>query len=118
MNHYYEISGVLFIAGILIVSASIFRLIRLSKPTESRCIPRSYSFVRFKFETTDEETHKYFSHFNLRQYQKLIFVSEIANMGGHCIVMKTTQNDDFSESVETYVGYHTSDFVELTDEEL
>lgn len=80
--------------------------------------PRPYSFVRFKFENVDEEHKSYYTHFELEKNQRLIFISEIANMPGHCIITKTTRNRDESESVRTYTGYHTSDFVELTDEEV
>jgi len=80
--------------------------------------PRPYSFVRFKFENVAEEDKSYYTHFQLEKNQILLFISEIANMPGHCIVTKLTSNKDESDSVRTYTGYHTSDFVELTDEEV
>jgi hypothetical protein len=80
--------------------------------------PRPYSFVRFRFENIDDEDKIHYAHFQLEKNQRLIFINEIPNMSGHCILTKTTRNKDDSESVKTYVGYHTSDFVELTAEEV
>lgn len=40
-----------------------------------------------------------------------IFLGEIPNMPGHCVVIG-------KNSGGTYIGYHTSDFRELTDKEV
>jgi hypothetical protein len=39
-----------------------------------------------------------------------VFFGEIPNMPGHCVVAD-------HRSGQIYVGYHTDDFVELTEEE-
>lgn len=107
------IIGSIFLLGLTEI------ILALWKPNKNNYNgPRPYSFVRFKFETMNEEIQSYYSHFQLEKNQTLIFISEIANMPGHCIVTKITRNKDSSESVRTYTGYHTSDFVELTDEEI
>lgn len=78
--------------------------------------PRPYAFVRFKFEKFDAEDHHYFTHFNLDSNQRLIFVAEIPNMLGHGIFWKTTRDKQDREHVETYIGYHITDFEELNDD--
>ena len=40
-----------------------------------------------------------------------LYLSEIVNMKQHCIVVRMSDNS-------THTGYHTFDFVELTDEEI
>lgn len=103
----------------LILFGGLLAMITLWKPKKKKVDgPRPYSFVRFKFEDVYEGNLSFYTHFQLEKNQRLIFISEIANMPGHCIITKTTRNKDGSESVRTYTGYHTSDFVELTDEEV
>jgi hypothetical protein len=40
-----------------------------------------------------------------------VFLGEISNMEGHCVILRTSDNKIFS-------CYHTDDFVELTKEEV
>jgi hypothetical protein len=40
-----------------------------------------------------------------------LFLGEIANMGGHCVVAD-------AKTGRLYVGYHTENFVELSDDEV
>jgi hypothetical protein len=116
----YEIVSTICLALICIIAMyAIGECVRgFFKKPEKMSSPRPYSFVRFKFENVAEEDKSYYTHFQLEKNQILLFISEIANMPGHCIVTKLTSNKDESDSVRTYTGYHTSDFVELTDEEV
>jgi len=63
-------------------------------------IPKQYSLVKCTFDflpvTTDE--------------QVFVFFGEIPNMPGHCIVSGHTDG-------RVYSGYHTSNFVQIPDEE-
>lgn len=64
--------------------------------------PRPYSLVRFDDSNLPEE---YRGHYPFSYKHRYIFIAEIPNMLGHCIVM----DDDG----RMYVGYHTENFVEL-----
>ena len=72
--------------------------------------PRQYSLVRFcadgippecldKYPFTDDSAHVY------------VFFGEIPNMPGHCIVADHKTGQIFS-------GFHTENFIELTEDEL
>ncbi len=45
-----------------------------------------------------------------RRSRSYIFLGEIPNMRGHCVVAE-------QDSGRIYAGYHTEQFVELTEEE-
>lgn len=45
------------------------------------------------------------------KHDRFVFLSEINNMEGHCVVVNWKTGQVLS-------GYHTDDFVELTEEEL
>lgn len=66
--------------------------------------PRQYALVRFAFEQLPEGEWGY----PFSKDHRYIFLGEIPNMGGHCIVM-----DDKGKH---YVGFHTENFVELSEE--
>lgn len=69
--------------------------------------PRQYSLV--KFDATGLPIQYQMGYpFSLKH--RYIFLGEIPNMRGHCIVM-----DDKGKN---YIGYHTENFIELTDDEL
>ncbi len=70
-------------------------------------IPRQYSFVKFDFTELPKEYH---SGYPFSPKHRYIFLGEIPNMQGHCIVM--------DDAGKMYTGYHIENFVELTDEEL
>lgn len=67
--------------------------------------PRQYALVRFDYSTLPEEYHKGYPFDPKCRY---IYLGEIPNMQGHCIVM--------DDNGKHYVGYHTSNFIELNDE--
>ena len=67
--------------------------------------PRQYALVRFDFDALPEEYHQGYPFSPDHRY---IYLGEMPNMEGHCIVM-----DDKGKH---YVGYHTENFVELSEE--
>jgi hypothetical protein len=71
--------------------------------------PRQYSLVKFDFDAYSEEYQKEFQN-TFKLYHRYIFLGEIPNMPGHCIVA-----DDLGR---LFVGYHTEDFVEIAEYEL
>ena len=67
--------------------------------------PRQYSYVKFTFDTLPEEYHAHYPFYPKVRY---VYLGSIPNMPGHCIVM-----DDDGKN---YVGYHSENFVEISDE--
>lgn len=67
--------------------------------------PRQYSYVKFDYENLHEHYRDQYPFFKQVRY---IYLGEIPNNPGHCIVM----DDDGKH----YVGYHTENFVEISDE--
>ena len=66
---------------------------------------RQYAFVRFDFDTLPEEYRKGYPFYPKCRY---VFLGEIPNFSGHCIVM--------DDNGKHYVGFHTDNFIELSDE--
>jgi hypothetical protein len=71
--------------------------------------PRQYALVKFDFDSFPEA----YRATALRDYPfkekiRYIYLGEIPNFQGHCIVM--------DDNGKHYVGYHTDNFVELDDE--
>ena len=71
--------------------------------------PRPLSLVRFDFEGLDKQYHH---HFPFKPTDAFIFFGEIPNMPGHCVVVAR------NNPTEVHSGYHTENFIELTDEEV
>jgi len=69
--------------------------------------PRQYALVKFDFSSLPKEYHRGYPFSANHRY---IYVGEIPNMEGHCIVM--------DEKGKIYTGYHTENFVELTEDEM
>jgi hypothetical protein len=74
-------------------------------------IPRQYSLVRVsdwyaKWTKEHTQTGKKCPLLEA----KLVFMGEIPNMPGHCLVMD-------KDTGKPFFGYHTDDFIELTDKE-
>ena len=70
--------------------------------------PRNMSLVRFTYgdiPIQDRDDYPFI------EGENCIFLGEIVNMPGHCVV--TCIRDG-----KTYSGYHTFDFIELTEEEV
>jgi hypothetical protein len=71
-------------------------------------IPRKLSLVRFKAEAIPPS---YLRKYPFKAGRAYLFFGEITNMGGHCVV-------EDHRTGKIYSGYHTENFVELTEEEL
>ena len=69
---------------------------------------RQYSLVKFDYKSFDKKFHKLYPFVENRPY---IFLGEIPNMPEHCIVID-------HQSGQIHSGFHTEDFVELTEDEL
>jgi hypothetical protein len=70
-------------------------------------IPRKLSLVKFDFKNLPEECHDQYPFLPSSSY---IFLGEIPNMKGHCIIGKKDGSITW--------GWHSDNFVELTDEEV
>jgi hypothetical protein len=68
---------------------------------------RQRSIVKFDFDSLPEEYH---NKFPFKKESVYIFFGEIPNMPGHCVVC------DFKTG-EMFCGYHTGQFIELSEEE-
>ena len=69
--------------------------------------PRYLSLVRFQFDVVPSEYHAKYPFVDGRTY---VFFGEIPNMPGHCVVAD-------HQTGQIYSGYHTENFIELTDDE-
>ena len=69
--------------------------------------PRPMSLVRFNFDSIPTDYHKKYPFSDKGVY---LFLGEICNMRGHCVVCDHVTG-------QIYSGYHTENFVELDDEE-
>ena len=67
--------------------------------------PRQYALVRFDYDSLPED---YFESYPFKERARYIYLGEMPNFAGHCIVM----DDDGKH----YVGFHTENFVELSEE--
>lgn len=70
--------------------------------------PRNLSLVYFDFESIPK-TYK--NEYPFIKDHPYIFLGEIPNMPGHCVVLDYTNN-------EIYSGYHTDNFVEYNENEV
>ena len=84
------------------------KLVRWTMKTKRTRKPRRLSLVRFAFENLPRRWHRDYPFKPRRAY---LFLGEIANMGGHCVVIDPQTN-------RIYSGYHTGIFVELTADEI
>ena len=70
-------------------------------------IPRKLSLVKFDFDSIDKKYHEQYPFLPSSHY---IFLGEIPNMPGHCVIGK-------KDGTITW-GWHSDNFAELTDEEV
>ena len=77
------------------------------KKKKSDGIPRRMALVKFDFDNLHK---KYHSDYPFNKNQRLIFMGEIPNMPGHCVLMDAV-------TTKLYSGYHTENFKELMDDE-
>ena len=73
-------------------------------------IPRKLSLVKLSDSVTDAMIKEY--HYPFKRSLTYIFVGEIINMPGHCVVVEYKANHIM------YSGYHTDNFIELKDDEI
>jgi len=64
-------------------------------------IPRNLSLVKFEGRILHPFTGN----------SRLLFMGEIPNMEEHCVIFDI-------DTQKTYIGYHTDNFVELTEDEV
>ena len=70
--------------------------------------PRQYSIVKFDFETLPKSFH---NKYPFKRDKLYVYFGEIANMAGHCVVADYKTGKIFS-------GYHTENFIELSEDEV
>ena len=70
--------------------------------------PRQYSLVQFRFCNVPTKDHCKYPFTKKGMY---IFLGEIPNMEGHCVVIEFQRG-------EIYSGYHTENFQEFVDESI
>jgi hypothetical protein len=70
-------------------------------------LPRSLSLVKFRFESLPIEYHAKYPFVTGRTY---IFLGVIPNMPGHCFVADHITG-------QLHSGYHSENFIELTEDE-
>jgi hypothetical protein len=71
-------------------------------------MPRKLSLVKFDFDGLEKRFHGKYPFKPGRVY---VFLGEIANMPGHCVVADHTTG-------RLYSGYHTENFIELSRKEV
>lgn len=71
-------------------------------------IPRQYSLVFFRFDNLPEEYWRGYPFIPQRPY---VFLGEIPNMPGHCVVMDHADGKFHS-------GFHTENFTEIAEDEM
>jgi len=71
-------------------------------------IPRQYSLVKFDFDNMEERFH---CEYPFTRNDVYVFFGEIPNMPGHCIVAD-------HKTGRIYSGYHTENFIELSEGEV
>lgn len=78
-------------------------------------IPRYLSIVRFDFDgfPKDFDTSVY----PFDKDERFIFLGEIPNMPGHCVVLRMVTGPGLVKP-DAVFGYHTENFVELPTEEI
>jgi len=69
--------------------------------------PRKLSLVKFDF---DGVSKAYSDQCPFKKGKSYIFLGEIPNMPGHCVIVDAP--------TKVHFGYHTGDFVELSEEEV
>jgi hypothetical protein len=69
-------------------------------------VPRKLSLVKFDYDSVRAEDRHYYP---FKEGKAYLFLGEILNMPGHCAVVGDNERVRF--------GYHTDNFVELTEDE-
>jgi len=82
------------------------------EPAINQGVPRLNSLVKFDKKGLTEKDIEFYPE-EFKKQSCLVYLGEIPNMPGHCIVMSFERYDH-----AIYTGYHTDNFVELTEDEL
>jgi hypothetical protein len=69
---------------------------------------RERALVKFDFENVPATHHKQYP---FTDKDRFVYLGDIVSMPGHCVVVRLKDNTVFT-------CYHTSNFVELTEDEL
>ncbi len=69
------------------------------------------SLVKFDFDSIPRSVHLKPKDYPFTSSGVYVFLGEIVQMPGHCIVINMTTG-------HTYCGYHTENFIALTEDEL
>ncbi len=69
---------------------------------------KKLSLVRFDFDSIGR---KYRARYPFKEGRSYVFIGEIVNMPGHCVVAD-------HKTGKIYSGYHTENFVELSEDEV
>lgn len=78
-------------------------------PVDVSALPK-YKLV--KFVNPLSETDPYYYSYPFKNGESLLFLGEIEQMPGHCVVVQGNKDG------KIHYGYHTDNFVELTDDEV
>jgi hypothetical protein len=70
--------------------------------------PRKLSLVKFDFDNLSPTFH---TAYPFKRGGTYVFIGEIPNMLGHCVVAD-------HKTGKIYSGYHTENFIELSEEEV
>lgn len=81
-------------------------IMKSTKKKTKPMIPRKLSLVKFDYDNIRAEHHHYYT---FKEGKAYLFLGEIVNMPGHCAVVGDNESVRF--------GYHTDNFVELTEDE-
>ena len=76
--------------------------------------PRQYSLVRFEFDAPNNQPDPWtpqYKKVGLDSSKVYVFLGEIPNMPGHCVVLNHKSGKIFS-------GYHIENFKELKEDEV
>jgi len=69
---------------------------------------KKLTLCKFDFNDLDVEYHK---RYPFRETDIFIYLGDISNMPDHCVVVRQSDGTSF-------IGYHTDNFIELTEDEV
>jgi len=78
----------------------------IKKKNKRKALPRKMTLVKFDYDGVPSSHHHYYP---FKKEKAYLFLGEIVNMPGHCAVVGDNETVRF--------GYHTDNFIELTEEE-
>ncbi len=69
---------------------------------------KQYTLVKFDYKALLLKYHKFYP---FKENEHFVFLGEIVQMPGHCIVISMSDG-------KIYTGYHTENFIECTEDEV